>query len=98
MTFIIKNKLTSYDDLIQYCRKRNFTPCEKEEFDLTLSKLSKNSTSAVLESKVKNVHQKKPEANKVGRKTSKTREPKKRRNSRKKQQSTPKLPNSADKR
>lgn len=95
--FITKNKLTSYDDLIQYCRKRNFTPCEKEDFEATLSRLSKDSNTDVLESKVKNVHQKKPKESKVGRKTSQTREPKKRRNSRKKQQPAPKLSNSSDK-
>ena len=96
VTFITKNKLTSYFDFIQYFRKRNLIPCEKDEFEIALSKLSKNSTTVASKSEVKNVHQSKPERKKVGRKTSKAREPKKRRNSRKKQHPTPKLPDSSN--
>ena len=96
-TFITKNKLTSYDDLIQYCGKRNFFPCKKEEFEITMSMLNDYSVSKASKSEVKNVHKTIPDKNKVDRKTSKTREPKKRRNSSKKQQSTSKLSNSSDK-
>tara|TARA_B100000287_G_C20477196_1_gene719654 strand:- start:564 stop:815 length:252 start_codon:yes stop_codon:yes gene_type:complete len=32
-TFIEKNKLTSYDDLLKYCEMRKFIPCSKKEYD-----------------------------------------------------------------
>jgi len=31
--FIKKNKLTSYDELVKYCKNRNLIPCEQKEYD-----------------------------------------------------------------
>ena len=31
-TFIDKNRLTSYAELVEYCRQRNFVPCDEEEY------------------------------------------------------------------
>ena len=31
--FISKNKLTSYDQLVEYCKSRNFIPCLEEEYN-----------------------------------------------------------------
>ena len=67
MTFIIKNKLTSYEILLKYCNSRKFIPCTEEEYNEATKK------EPVLD-----------ERKKVSRKASKTQEPKKRRNRRKK--------------
>ena len=79
--FIKKNKLTSYEELLEYCAIRKFIPCTESDYNLTVEvKLeSKNEPS-------------------VSRTASKAHKPKKRRNSRKKKSSTPKLPDSSDKR
>ena len=80
-TFIKKNKLTSYEELLEYCMSRSFIPCTESVYNLIAEvKLeSKNEPS-------------------VSRTASKAHKPKKRRNSRKKKSSTPKLPDSSDKR
>jgi len=30
--FVLKNKLTSYLTLVEYCKSRNFIPCTEEEY------------------------------------------------------------------
>jgi len=82
-TFIAKNKLTSYEQLLEYCEMRRFIPCTEDEY--------------ILVAEVKPTLEPKNET-KVSRKVSKTSKPRKRRNSSKKQQPAPKLPNSSDKR
>lgn len=41
-TFIVKNKLTSYKMLLEYCKQRKFSPCTEKEFkdSLPISKVS----------------------------------------------------------
>ena len=41
-TFIFKNKLTSYDKLVEYCKVRGFIPCEESEYILRMPKEKKN--------------------------------------------------------
>lgn len=36
--FCKKNKLTSYDTLLEYCEQRNFIPCTKKEFEAAIKK------------------------------------------------------------
>ena len=79
-TFIRKNKLTSYELLLEYCETRKFIPCSEAEYNKIIGK-----------EVVQN------EQRKVSRKVSKAPGPKKRRYRRKKQQDTPKLPDSPDK-
>jgi len=79
--FISKNRLTSYEQLLEYCNTRKFIPCTEADYNLVVGVTPK------LESK--------NEA-KVSRKASKAQEPKKRRYRRKKQQDTSKLPDSTD--
>ena len=79
--FVQKNKLTTYQILLEYCDSRKFIPCTEEEYN-----------------KVEDKEVVQDEPKKVSRKAGKTPAPKKRRNRRKKQQDTPKLPNSSDKR
>ena len=31
--FILKNKLTSYPSLVEYCERRSFIPCSEEEYN-----------------------------------------------------------------
>lgn len=31
--FILKNKLTSYSSLVEYCERRSFIPCSEEEYN-----------------------------------------------------------------
>ena len=50
--FIAKNKITSYEDVIIFCEKRNYLPCTLDEYNLALPK----------EEKIKNVKQKKKPA------------------------------------
>jgi len=85
-TFIKKNELTSYDKLLEYCEMRKFIPCTEEEYDKIANK------------KVANKKVEVQDEPKVNREASKAQKPKKRRYRRKKQQDTPKLPNSTDKR
>ena len=40
--FILKNKLTSYIALVEYCQRRNFIPCTEEEYNNVLSQKSTN--------------------------------------------------------
>lgn len=40
--FIFKNKLTSYDKLVEYCKIRGFIPCEESEYHAILQKEKKN--------------------------------------------------------
>ena len=92
--FIIKNKLTSYELLLEYCATRKFTPCEKEEYDKIYKALESGSkVESEASDAVKSTKADKP----IGRSVSETQKPRKRRYRRKKQQDTPKLPNSADK-
>ena len=42
LTFIAKNKLTSYDSLVEYCKMRGFIPCEESEYKAVLPKEKKN--------------------------------------------------------
>ena len=37
-TFILKNKLTSYLTLVEYCKGRNFIPCTEEEYNNAIPK------------------------------------------------------------
>jgi hypothetical protein len=79
--FVLKNELTTYQRLLEYCDTRKFIPCSEEEYNLAVDK------------KVEVVNE--PT---VSGKTSKTQAPKKRRYRRKKQQDSPKLSNSTNKR
>tara|TARA_Y100000992_G_scaffold259328_1_gene193832 strand:- start:5571 stop:5819 length:249 start_codon:yes stop_codon:yes gene_type:complete len=47
--FIDKNRLTSYADLVEYCRQRNFVPCTEEEYIRVVG--SKNEKKEKLERK-----------------------------------------------
>ena len=77
--FIQKNKLTTYQRLIEYCDSRKFIPCTEEEFnEVAKKRVTRN------------------ERERASGKVGKTQEPKKRRYRRKKQQDTPKLPDSSD--
>ena len=40
--FILKNKLTSYLALVEYCQRRNFIPCTEEEYNNAISQKSTN--------------------------------------------------------
>ena len=82
--FIIKNKLTSYEDLVSYCYRRNFIPCSEDEFNNVVKKDEQKPDT-------------KTKKTKSPRPTSNTQKPKKRRYRRKKQQDTSKLPDSSDK-
>tara|TARA_B100001093_G_scaffold520343_1_gene614876 strand:- start:5632 stop:5928 length:297 start_codon:yes stop_codon:yes gene_type:complete len=77
-TFIQKNRLTSYQRLLEYCESRKFIPCAEEEYNKVVKEPVQN------------------ERKKVSGKASQAQEPKKRRYRRKKQQDTPKLPDSSD--
>ena len=81
--FIQKNKLTSYQRLLEYCKTRKFIPCSEEEY---------NKAAKIAEVSVEET------TKKASREVSKTQTPKKRRYRRKKQQGTPKLSDSPDKR
>ena len=83
--FIDKNKLTSYERLIEYCEYRGFIPCDLQEYN----KAANHKDDKLEETK---------DERKVRRQTSKTQKTKKTRNSRKKQPSAPKLSDSTDKR
>ena len=48
-TFIDKNRLTSYAELVEYCRQRNFVPCDEEEYINVVG--SKNEKKEKLERK-----------------------------------------------
>jgi hypothetical protein len=37
--FILKNKLTSYLALVEYCKGRNFIPCSEEEYKDAIPKV-----------------------------------------------------------
>ena len=37
-TFILKNKLTSYKLLLEYCESRKFIPCSEEEYNKVVQK------------------------------------------------------------
>ena len=37
-TFVKKNKLTSYQRLLEYCESRRFIPCSEEEYDKVAQK------------------------------------------------------------
>jgi hypothetical protein len=82
-TFIAKNRLTSYKQLLEYCDTRKFIPCTEADYDLVVGVTPK------LELK---------NEEKVSRKVSKTQKTKKRGNRRKKQQDSSGLSNSSDKR
>lgn len=58
-TFIDKNRLTSYAELVEYCRQRNFVPCDEEEYIDAAG--SKNENKEKLERKT-SVPQKKRKA------------------------------------
>ena len=76
-SFVKKNRLTSYNELVKYCKSRNLIPCEKEEYDnIVVQKEVKKSVNEKKEVK------KKPA---VTRKTSKTSKTKKGRNTTKKE-------------
>ena len=93
-SFIIKNKLTSYQLLLEYCERRKFTPCNLSEYEKAYKLID---SGKKVKSEAKNANES-TEAVKTKRRTvSETQKPKKRRYRRKKQQDTPKLPNSADK-
>ena len=80
--FIKKNKLTTYDLLLEYCQRRKFVPCSEEEYN--------NEKPAGFHTSIES--KKTPEVQneqKVNRKASKAPKPKKRRYRRKKQQDTP---------
>ena len=32
-SFVKKNRLTSYNELVEYCKSRNLVPCEEKEYD-----------------------------------------------------------------
>lgn len=81
LSFIQKNKLTSYDDLIQYCKRRKFIPCKEEDYNKVLD--GKNE-------KQRSDWNKKS----TGGETSKAQKKRKARNSSKRKQDTPKLPDS----
>ena len=81
--FIRKNKLTSFQDLLDYCEQRNFIPCTKEEYSSTIGAQEKRP--------------KVQDAKKDSGTTSQAQKPK-RRYRRKKKQAAPKLPDSTDKR
>ena len=38
LTFIQKNKLTSYQQLLEYCDSRRFIPCSEEEYNDVIKK------------------------------------------------------------
>ena len=37
-TFVLKNRLTTYQDLIEYCASRKFIPCTEEEYNKVVLK------------------------------------------------------------
>lgn len=41
-TFIRKNKLTTYNSLVEYCISRGFIPCEESEYKLNMPKEKKD--------------------------------------------------------
>ena len=81
LDFIQKNKLTSYDDLIQYCKRRKFIPCKEEDYNQVLD--GKNEKSTIDRNKKS-----------LDRETSEAQKKRKTRNSSKRKQAAPKLPNS----
>jgi len=81
LDFIQKNKLTSYDDLIQYCKRRKFIPCKEEDYNQVLD--GKNEKSTIDRNKKS-----------LDRETSEAQKKRKARNSSKRKQAAPKLPNS----
>ena len=40
--FILKNKLTSYLSLVEYCKQRSFIPCTEEEYNEVTTKEKKD--------------------------------------------------------
>ena len=83
-SFIQKNKLTSYEHLLEYCKYRNFTPPDEEAFkqniEVTKEKDEKQKVDRVEKG--------------TNRKTSEAQKKRKARNSSKRKQAAPKLPNS----
>jgi hypothetical protein len=80
-SFIAKNKITSYEDIIIFCEKRNYLPCTLDEYNLASPK----------EEKVENVKKKKKPAS---RRSNSTQAKKQSRNTNKKVKSPQKLPDS----
>ena len=94
LKFIKKNRLTSYQLLLEYCEQRKFIPCEKSEYEEAYKKVY---TDAKVGSETKDAIKSSKTSRSANRKTSETQKPKKRRYRRKKQQDTSELPDSSDK-
>ena len=39
--FILKNRLTSYESLLEYCGSKNLIPCTQEEFNINKNHVNK---------------------------------------------------------
>jgi len=83
LEFIQKNKLTSYNELLEYCKRRKFTPCKEEDYNQVANDKNKN------EKQRSNWNKKS-----AGGETSEAQKKRKARNSSKRKQTTPKLPDS----
>jgi len=79
--FILKNKFSSYESLIIFCKKRNYLPCTLDEYNLASPK----------EEKIENAKQKKKPTR---RRSNSTQAKKQNRNTNKKVKSSQKLPDS----
>ena len=72
--FIKKNKLTSYNELVEYCKSRTLVPCEEKEYDSIVNSQKEVKKNVNVKKEVK----KKATAKKaVSRKTGKTSKSKK---------------------
>lgn len=64
--FIEKNKLTSYDGLVEYCKSRNLLPCNKDEYDnIVIPKEEKKKSINVKKEVKETTKNKKPVSGKV---------------------------------
>ena len=80
--FIKKNKLTSYNELVNYCKNRNLIPCEQKDYDSIVSPQKEVKQNVNVKKEVK----KKATSKKtVPRKSSKTSTARKSRNTSKKE-------------
>ena len=72
-TFIQKNRLTSYAELVEYCSTRKFVPCSEEEYNKVVQKVAENNDQRVSRTvsktqdtkKRRNSRKKKPNSSKL---------------------------------
>ena len=85
-TFIKINSLASYNDVIEYCAQRGFSPCTQQEYEsVAITQENKDETAQVKTTIKKSTAKK---AQKSSRSASKTPKQKRTRNRSKKQQNT----------